>query len=320
MRARLVALVVVLLPLLLAACEGSTSRASAPPRVSTSDTGTSTPSRHEPTPAPSPGSADVGCAASRYFMGIQPTRVGDLLVAAESSNFYGSGGVQLPDSAPLAPYKVPGRYYSSLVSQGGLATASGAGHYPVGYVLAVCNNSATQARTIDGVYVRIDHLTPYAGHLNEFACGERAYTRSSVPGASGCGGAYDQHLQSVFPSQTAVGTIMTATDVGNDSNYSDINGYPPARLGPLPETLGPHQGIVFRIEPVVPGASATYVFSFGLGIDGAGPVFGPTSYPVLIAPVAREWTGDACQASAMQQLIPPATTNSPTFYVCPPQA
>ncbi len=310
MRTRpILAVVAVLLSILVTGCGSSVSVAHSPTQIPT----------RLPTPTPSPGSAAVGCAAGRYFVGVQPTRVGDLLVAVEPPNFYLSGGVQLPDSAPLAPYEVPGPYYSALNSSA-VATDPSGSRFPTDYIVAVCNNSATQAHTIDGVHVRIDSLTPYTGHLNDLSCGVRAYTRSSVPGASGCGGAYDQHLQAAFPSQAAVGTLIAATDVGNDSNYSDINGYPPTQFGPLPATLAPHQGIVLSIEPIVPGASATYVFSFGLGIDRAAHVFGPTSPPVLIAPAAREWTGDACRAPAMQQLIPPATPNSTTFYVCPPQA
>lgn len=310
---------VVLLTLLLAACDGSPSQAHTSQSQATL---TPTLSQHTSTPTATTGGAHarVNCASSRYFAEVQPTRIGDLIFALEPPNYFMGGGVQLPDAAPLVPYQVPGQFYSSLLLQGRVATASAADQFPSGYVLAVCNTSATQAHTLDDVYMRIDRLTPYTGHLNEFACGERAYTRSQVSGGSGCGGSYDRHLRAVFPAGAAVGTVGTTSDVGSDGNSSDINGYPPTRFGPLPVTLQPHLGIVVRIESVLPGASATYVFSFGLGVDEAAPIYGPTSPPVLIAPAAREWTGDACQAPAMQQDIPPASpSGTATFYVCPPQ-
>ena len=314
MRLRFVAMAIVLLTLLLAACEGSPSEAH-----TSQSTPTAPLSQHESTPTATTGGAQVGCASSRYFVDAQPMRIGDLLFALEPPNDLLSGGVQLPDAAPLVPYQVPGPYYFSLLLQGRLATASDADQFPSGYLLAVCNTSATQTHTLDDVYMRIDRLTPYTGYLNEFACGVRAYTRSQVPGGSGCGGGYDEHLRAVFPAGAAVGAVVATTDAGNDNNYSDINGYPPTRLGPLPATLRPHLGMVVRIEPALPSASATYVFSFGLGVDKAVPVYGPTSPPVLIAPAAREWTGDSCQAPAMQQRIPPASPTGATFYVCPPQ-
>ena len=38
--------------------------------------------------------------------------------------------------------------------------------------------------------------------------------------------------------------------------------------------------------------------------------------PMLLAPVAHVWNGQACTAASMLAQIPPAT-NPPTPYICP---
>ena len=70
---------------------------------------------------------------------------------------------------------------------------------------------------------------------------------------------------------------------------------------------------------VPPTAAGYYTFAFGLAIDGATPAFAVVAPATLLAPVAHEWTGDACLAPEMQTQIPPAT-NPPTFYLCPAAA
>jgi hypothetical protein len=189
-----------------------------------------------------------------------------------------------------------------------------------GYWLAICNMSTTP-HTIGRVDVRLDSVTPYTAQLNEWDECSSIYSRTFGVQGGGCGGAnlQDEYLHAPFAANVTAGTTVTATQTGTGDSGLKGNGM----YGPLPVTLQPGQVMTIDVGmgPDGPGYQAfsiagTYIFSFGLGVDGQAPVFALSSPPTLLAPPAHEWNGQACTSAAMQAQIPPAT-NPPTFYICP---
>ena len=57
--------------------------------------------------------------------------------------------------------------------------------------------------------------------------------------------------------------------------------------------------------------------SYGRARDGEASVFVAVTPATLLAPVAHEWSGEACTTSALQSQIRPAT-RPPTYDLCPP--
>jgi hypothetical protein len=263
-----------------------------------------------PTSAPTTSTAQAPfqCGGQTSFDGVLSHQIGDMLVAPATLAI---AAVKLPDDTPLTPLVVQDRITPSM---GGSSPANPSATFRGGYTFAVCNRSITQMHTIAGVSMRIDTVTPYAGHLKEWPSCTGAYTRSHLPGAAGCGNPFDDYLQATFSAQPQAGTITAATQLAH--SYSGINGSPPPVLGPLPVTLTPGQGLVISVIPVIPGASATYSFTLGVAVDSMPTAFVSSALPVLLAPVEQEYTGDACQTSPMQAQIPPAA-DPPVFYVCP---
>jgi hypothetical protein len=204
-----------------------------------------------------------------------------------------------------------------------------------GYVLTILN-STTTAHTVQRIDVCLDSLIPATGALQEWQPCNGSYTRSTGGSLDprmigGCGGnvMQNEYLHASFTAHPLVGTVVTATHVTAPSDsYSEDD-------GPLPVTLpsGASMTIEIGVGPTEPsptcpvsstgwpvsgcvfGTPATYVFAFGVAVDGAAPVFAATSAPTLLAP-AKEWTREACITPAMQALIPPATA-PPTYYICP---
>jgi hypothetical protein len=214
--------------------------------------------------------------------------------------------VHLPEGTPLKPLQVPGpgmnpRLPSDAPTNPELSLLGG------GYVVALCNGSA-QTHRIDSVAVRLDRVTPYTGQLNEWVFCALAYTRSFPTGGGGCGGGpgQDEYVQGAFAPTAPPGTVIETTQTP---------GVPSDRYGTLP----PGETILIDVGIVPPTAAGYYTVSFGLAIDGATPAFAAVTPATLLAPVAHEWTGEACLAPEMQSQIPPAT-NPPTFYLCPAAA
>jgi hypothetical protein len=195
-----------------------------------------------------------------------------------------------------------------------MAAANFSNQLPSGYTFALCNHSTSQTHSVTSVSIRIDLVVPYTGQLSEWPGCTHAYTRSQLPGAVGCGNPLDDYLQASFPAHPTVGSIAMATQVS--TSYSGINGYPPPPLSPMPVALAPGQGLIIAVDPVIPGAAATYTFTLGVAVDTAAAAFVSPAPPVLLAPVAHDFTGNACQTAAMQAQIPTATTQV-VFYVCP---
>jgi hypothetical protein len=177
-----------------------------------------------------------------------------------------------------------------------------------GYVLVACNGS-TQSHQVQGVVVRLDRVTPYTGQLNAWSFCAAPYTRSGPSNGAGCGGgpAEDEYVHAAFAPTAPAGALVTTTQTP---------GIPSNRYGQLPWTLAPGETLLIDVGLAPPTAPGSYTFAFALAIDGAAPVFASVAPATLLAPVAHEWTGEACAAPAMQSQIPPAT-QPPTYYLCP---
>src|SRR5260221_5540641 len=216
--------------------------------------------------------------------------------------------VHLPASTPLKPLQVPSvnpQLPSDAPTNPELGPLGG------GYVVALCNGSA-QTHRIDSVAVRLDRVTPYAGQLNEWVFCAAPYTRSLPTGGGGAGGGpgQDEYVQGAFAPDALPGTVAETTQTP---------GIPSDRYGKLPWALPPGETILIDVRIVPPTAPGDYTFAFGRAIDGATPVFAAVTPATLLAPVAHEWTGDACLAPEMQSQIPLAT-KPPTLYLCPPSS
>jgi hypothetical protein len=260
-------------------------------------------------------------------MGAAPVaRAGDLLIfqldtlPGWQTSPVGFGGLayprtKLPEGTPLKPLQIPfdTTTFTSTLPQDPPTNPSMQEHAG-GYTLGVCNASTSQTHMIRSVTVRIETVAAYPGAVNQWYFCDAPYDASSKrTGVGGCGGAYwaGEYLHATFAANAGAGAVVTAAQVssgrddGLDGTYS--------QFGPLPVSLPPGQAIPINVGLTVPTAAGTYTFGFGLTIDGAAPVF-VSAPPTLFAP-ARDWTGDACKAPAMQSQIPSAS--SPTYYICP---
>jgi len=288
----------VLVGLLLTGCSTST-------RASTAGPPTSTPPS-SPTPLPTVDPAQLPQACHDVAPAV---RAGGLFAGAQARlGNVSYPHIHLPEGTPLKPLQVPGvnpQLPSDAPTNPDLRALGG------GYVVALCNGSA-QPHTIHAVAVRLESVTPYTGQLNEWVFCAAPYTRSFRTGGGGCGGGpgQDEYVHGAFVPTAPPGTVIETTQTPGIS--SD-------RYGKLPWTLPPGAMILIDVGIVPPTAAGYYTFSFGLAIDGATPVFAAVAPATLLAPVAHEWTGDACLAPEMQSQIPPAT-NPPTFYLCPAAA
>jgi hypothetical protein len=296
-----VVVVAALLGLLLAGCGTSTAASS------TTGLPTSTPTS-SPTPLPTVDPTQVAQACHDPAPAPAPAvLIGGLYVGAQASlSNLSYPKVQLPDGIPLKPLLVPASGpppSNETPINPNLSERTGGG-----YVLVACNGS-TQSHQVQGVVVRIDRITSYTGQLNEWSFCAAPYTRSGLPNGAGCGGgpAEDEYVHAAFAPTAPAGAVVTTTQTP---------GIPSNRYGQLPWTLAPGETLLIGVGLVPPTAPGSYTFAFALIIDGAAPVFASVAPATLVAPVAHEWTGEACAAPAMQSQIPPAT-QPPTYYLCP---
>ena len=259
-----------------------------------------------PTPLPTVDPAQLPPACRDIAPAV---RVGGLFAGAQAHlGNISYPHVHLPEGTPLKPLQVPSvnpQLSSDAPTNPDLRAWGG------GYVVALCNGSA-QPHTIHAVAVQLESVTPYTGQLNEWVFCAAPYTRSFRTGGGGCGGGpgQDEYVHGAFAPTALPGTVIETTQTP---------GIPSDRYGTLPWTLPPGATILIDVGIVPPTAAGYYTFAFGLAIDGAMPVFAAVAPATLLAPVAHEWTGEACLAPEMQSQIPPAT-NPPTFYLCPAAA
>jgi hypothetical protein len=303
-----VASAAVLIGLLLAGCGTSAASASAGGAAS-EPTATPTPATPTPAtpppPAPTPPPAPQACDPPAPAVLVGGLQVG---TQADFGNL-AYPRVHLPEGTPLKPLHVPNAF-PNLPSDAPTNPGLGPSGVGGGYVLVACNASA-QRHQIHGVVVRLEHLIPYTGQLNEWSTCAGAYSRVDGPAGGGCGGGpgQDEFVQGAFAPSAPVGTVIATTQ------YPGIQ----TRYGTLPWTLQPGDGILIDVEFVPPTAPGYYTFALGFAVDAAAPVFAALGPVALLAPVAHEWSGTACTAPAMQSQIPPAV-QPPTYYLCPATA
>jgi hypothetical protein len=249
------------------------------------------------------------------------TQSGDLLIfkPTEPLNY---PAVRLPDQTPLKPLQVDTQGSNNALG----GTPQFAGATPVNpgsltgsardfsFVTSICNASASATHVVQRVSVRIDSLTPSSGQLIVWPACDTAFSRQHPAVSSGgCGGgvATDEQVKAAFPDGAEEGTIAVAAQVG----VSVANPNDPS-LGPLPFRMTPGMVVSFEVDVSIPNMAGTYALSIGFQVDGAPAAFGPAADAYLAGPVARSFTGAACNAPAMVAQIPPATTPE-TYYICP---
>jgi hypothetical protein len=248
------------------------------------------------------------------------TRLGDLLVTRQ--DFFGAQTRKVPDGAPLAPFHVvlpagAGMSQVSLPAADPEVNPSLGPGLASGYEFSVCNSSSSQAHMLNGVGVRIEGAARYSGQLNAWNPCDGPYDASTKQVGGGCGGGvcgYNETLKATF-NMMAAGATATVAQVGSDRDLDPGAGCLRDSYGPLPVSLKPHKAISIDVGIALPSSDGTYTFAFGVAQDSSATVFLPAARPILLAPIAHQWTGEACQQPAMQSQIPPAS--SPTYYICP---
>ncbi len=295
-RGWLTATFVALLALLLTGCGASSTTAAhrAPtPTPTLLPTATTRPAA-SPTPVGMPCGSVVG--ANNPVV----ARVGDLQFTAPTPLAIDPLR-QLPDSLSNQPYAVDAgtdtRNYLDSFARVNVHL----------YEYAVCNDSATTAHAVGQFTVKLNRFTADASTINTSHYCIHVYSRQGMLDHTGCGGGFDGGtvtLAASFAATGAEGTVQPALD------HSGL------QVAPL--TLQPGYAITVQIDVTPATGAGTSIYRFGVGVDGAAVAYpAADSAPVLnTSGTLRQWDGDACQSSAMQALIPPATT-PPTYYICP---
>jgi hypothetical protein len=229
---------------------------------------------------------------------------------------------KVPDGIPLAPLKLQDSSPASLDAQlpPSPLTDPSMAEPDGGYWISICNTSKTHAHSLGYVSVQIASFTAYGGQLNAWDAADSAYADSAYTqcgsiyrrpqGVSGGGCSVDglviACMHATFPTGGGVGSSVSAA----------FNANPGCRTGAtLPLSLPPGQELDFALGMTPPSTPGTFTFTMHLGTDAGAITFAPSA-PVLLAPVAHHWTGEACTTSTMQAQIPPAT-NPSTVYICP---
>jgi hypothetical protein len=266
-----------------------------------------------PTPLPTadPAQAAAVCGWNQG-MSRGAVHVGDLFISHISFGL-AYPAVGLPAGTPLKPLQVDTAISNNTWAPGSLspqpAMVNPALNEQLGsFDVSVCNGSQTQSHVVQGTSIRIDTLASYSGQLSAWKSCDAAYSRQQTAGGGGCGGGYagDEYLHATFSDGATAGSVVAA---------QPSQGTSPAIHGPLPVTLAYGKTVELATGLTLPSAPAMYTFSVGIDMDGA-PIWFPISESMLFAPVAHEWSGEACSAPAMQSQIP-AATNPPSYYICP---
>jgi hypothetical protein len=294
--------------LLLAGCSSSASTNSQPTATSAA-TATAT-ATAVPTVAPSVITACFGpnVKASQVVLS------GDFLFTQLQVGGLSYPSVMLPDGTPTSkPYKLtsagPDDYATdfpnSPITNPAMAERGGGG-----FTFSVCNISPSAKHVLQSVSATLVSFTAYSGSLSEWqACNGALDSHHNFTGG-GCGGAIAgcDCFHAKFPNNSAVGTqeVMTQTDTTLDN--------PGDNLAKLPFSLAPGKSVTLFVGMDTPQPAGQYGFSFSLQLDGT-PVSSPNSPVVLLAPVAHEWGGLACQTPSFLAQITP--TNPESYYICP---
>lgn len=286
----------VLLCLLLAACGTSGT-----PSAGATTTATATAS---PTSTPPDNPA---CAALTRG-GAQVTRSGDLLVSQPVVSAIAYPAKMLPDGTPLKPLQLadgqslPNNFPNSPITNPYLDE-----QHDGGYGFTICNDSMTQSHTLNSVAVSITGFTAYTGQLSSWQFCDGDYSRAHGASFGGCGGGfgYGEALHASFASGATTGAQVTATQTATGEG-----------AGPLPVTLAPGKMLDILLGMTVPTTAGQYTFQVALAQDGGSPAPAAAMAPVLLAPIAHKWTGQACTTPSMLAQIPTAT-DPVTYWICP---
>jgi hypothetical protein len=145
--------------------------------------------------------------------------------------------------------------------------------------------------------------------LNTWLFCDGSYTPAGG-GNGSCGGGDETYanLTAIFPASATAGASAPTkyTDVRDDFRAPT----PPLAMNIPPLTYG--FLVVHAVAPTVPGY---YTFAFRLRVDDTVTPFLAGDEALLLDPQARVWSGEACQAPAMQAQIPANSTND---YICLP--
>ena len=279
--------------------------------------GATTPTAHtSPTPSPTSVSATPPPSCSEQMQAWfrdSGESFGDILVspaiAQPESILY-----QLPDGTPLRPLSLPPRPADG--STGDSYNGRPAG-WPVSTLgataihIGVCNTSGT-VHSLQSVQAKITAFAPYTSQLNVWEqCSGGYYTRAKGPVQWECslGGVPDTLvMHATFGAQAKAGATASATPVSATVGAS-------APSATLPIALPPGQMVYLAVKLTPPTAPGTYTFAAGLTTD-AGALPFTTGTPLLLAPIERRWSGQACTASSMQGQLP-AGSGATTLYICP---
>jgi hypothetical protein len=293
---RLTATFLALLALAVAGCgASSTPVAHRSPTPTPTPLPTTTPSpKAEPTPAGMPCGQIIG--ANNPVAG----RVGDLQFTKPQPADNVDPLHQLPDSLSSQPYAVNAdtRTYLDAFTLVNVHV----------YAYAICNDSATTAHVVAQFSVKLNAFTADANTINTSHYCIQVYSRQGMVNHTGCGGAYGGQGVNVVASFVSTGAAVGAVQPALDHSGLQVT----------PLTLQPGYAIPVLVDVTPATVVGTSIYRFGVGVDGAAPVYPAVdSVAVLNAATIRQWDGTSCLSSAMQQLIPPATT-PPTYYICPP--
>lgn len=251
--------------------------------------------------------APVASAAQLAACGFQASQtaydLGNGLIVAPSIGL-SYPAFQLPEGTPLKPFKVSANP-SGQFPQSPLVNPDLHGG---GLSFTACN-IGQQPAAVRGVKIRIESFTAYSGQLNSWNPCDGMYSGPNTAGSGGCGGgaANDEVVQATFGAHDGAGTVV---------NAAQTSGTMPFTL-PVRNTASGISGLtLIKIEVTPPTTPGTYTFGLGLVTQQSETAFAPAPGPMLLAPVAHKWDGQACQAPNMASQIPPETT-PPTYYICP---
>ena len=263
---------------------------------------------------PNTSGLDATLVARCFGPSVTPgsvTRAGDIL-------FYGDVGpivfpqAQLPDSAPLQPYKLTGDpahgFPGSFVRDGYIDPLGPTTPFATNFSLLVCNTSATTSHVLSAITVQIAHLTLHNGAVNAWQplpCSTTYFSTSAgVVNEGGCGGSNVAalYVTADFTDQATPGTVAKAQDTGGEAVHLAL---PPGATSAV------------SVSSRLPHTPGTYTFALGVGLDSGASVYTPPSHPALYAPITHEWDGVSCQADAMRAQLPALGSGPTTYYLCP---
>ena len=235
----------------------------------------------------------------------RPAQVGDLLID-EPSVLYGfNADYMLPDGLPAKPLAVKIQDNGAFTLGSPLTSRTVV--QPNGFVITVCNTSATRTHSLTAFGVTLVSLTPYTGSLNALnGCAYLYGSPNGVGGECASGFSPDVELTASFPAGAGAPAVVSCFSECSQSPGSSVE-------------LSPGKSVTISFEIHPPTASAIAVYRLGLGVDGAAITYPTalTTQPSTTASVARHWSGQNCETSQMQAQLPtPLPAN--TFYACPP--